>query len=107
MSTTVHETFDTPERSSRVITERGSDISGSEDTPFERPKEEANKPKRKYNTEATAWRRRPNGTCNNTPLDPNYYNKYVMTPVRCPLCRLMTRRGHITDTNGVLIVLRF
>ena len=53
------------------------------------------KPKRKINTEATAWRRRPDGTYDNRPLDPNYYVKYVMTPVQCPLCHLMTRRGHI------------
>ena len=30
------------------------------------------KPKRKINTEATAWRRRPDGTYDNRPLDPNY-----------------------------------
>ena len=29
------------------------------------------KPKRKINTEATAWRRRPDGTYDNRPLDPN------------------------------------
>jgi hypothetical protein len=39
--------------------------------------------------------RRPDGTYDHRPLDPNYYCKYVMTPVQCPLCHLMTRRGHI------------
>ena len=60
----------------------------------EKPKKRK-EPTRKINTEATAWRRRPDGTYDNRPLDPYYYRKYVMTPVRCPLCHLMTRRGHI------------
>ena len=65
------------------------------ENPVEKPKKKRNPPIRKYNSEATAWRRRPDGTYDNRPLDPNYYVKYVMTPVQCPLCNLMTRRGHI------------
>ena len=69
-----------------------SDI--EENKPVEKPKKRK-APMRKYNTEETAWRRKPDGTYDNRPLDPNYYVKYVMTPVQCPLCHLMTRRGHI------------
>ena len=69
-----------------------SDI--EENKPVEKPKKRK-PPTRKYNTEETAWRRKPDGTYDNRPLDPNYYVKYVMTPVQCPRCHLMTRRGHI------------
>ena len=68
-----------------------SDISDTEpvEKPIEKPK------RRKYKTEDTSWRRRPDGTYDHRPLDPDYYRKYVMTPVQCPLCHLMTSRGHI------------
>ena len=46
-----------------------SDISDIEnnDKPVEKPK------RRKYKTEDTAWRRRPDGTYNKSPIDPDYY----------------------------------
>ena len=49
-----------------------SDISDIENNkPVEKPVE---KPKRrKYKTEDTAWRRRPDGTYNKAPVDPEYY----------------------------------
>ena len=65
-----------------------------ENKPVEKPKRRR-ETTRRNNTEATAWRRRPDGTYDHRPLDPDYYRKYVMTPVQCPLCNLMTRRGHI------------
>ncbi len=56
--------------------------------PVEKPKKRKEST-RKNNTEATAWRRRPDGTYDHRPLDPYYYRKYVMTPVQCPLCNLI------------------
>ena len=69
-----------------------SDIDNNEQ--IEKPKRRK-ETTRKNNTEATAWRRRADGTYDHRPLDPYYYRKYVMTPMQCPLCHLMTSRGHI------------
>ena len=72
-----------------------SDISDIENNkPVEKPVE---KPKRrKYKTEDTAWRRRPDGTYNKSPIDPDYYRKYMAEPIKCPLCSVLTSRGHLS-----------
>jgi hypothetical protein len=58
--------------------------------PVEKPK------RRKYKTEDTAWRRRPDGTYNKAPIDPDYYKKYMAEPIKCPLCFVLTSRGHLS-----------
>ena len=70
-----------------------SDI--EENKPVEKPK------KRKERTqktcrEDTAWRRRPDGTYNTAPKDPAYFRIYMMQEIKCPLCSMMTRRGHLS-----------
>ena len=66
--------------------------------PVEKPVEKlVEKPKRrKYKTEDTAWRRRPDGTYNKAPIDPDYYRKYMAEPIKCPLCSVLTSRGHLS-----------
>jgi hypothetical protein len=76
-----------------------SDISDTENyKPVEKPIEKPiEKPKRrKYKTEDTSWRRRPDGTYNKAPLDPDYYKKYMAEPIKCPLCSVLTSRGHLS-----------
>ena len=70
-----------------------SDI--KENKPVEKPKKRK-APTRKNNTEATAWRRRPDGTYNKSPIDPDYFKKYMAEPIKCPLCFLLTTRGHLS-----------
>jgi hypothetical protein len=76
-----------------------SDISDTENyKPVEKPIEKPiEKPKRrKYKTEDTSWRRRPDGTYNKAPLDPDYYKKYMAEVIKCPLCSVLTSRGHLS-----------
>ena len=71
-----------------------SDISDIDNNkPVEKPK------RRKYKTEDTAWRRRPDGTYNTAPKDPTYFRIYMMQQIKCPLCFMMTRRGHMSRHN--------
>ena len=69
------EFFVSPERSSGLITcpprQVVSDISDIDNNkPIEKQKKRK-EPTRKNNTEATAWRRRPDGTYDHRPLDPD------------------------------------
>ena len=79
-----------------------SDISDIENNkPVEKPGE---KPKRRtYKTEDTAGRRRPDGTYNKSPIDPDYYKKYMSEPIKCPLCFPITSRGHLNRHNKTMI----
>ena len=66
-----------------------------DEKPVEKPKKRK-EATRKNNTEATAWRRRPDGTYNTAPKDPTYFRTYMMQQIKCPLCSMMTRRGHMS-----------
>ena len=67
-----------------------SHLSDIDNTPIEKPK------RIKYKTEDTAWRRRPDGTYNTAPVDPDDYEKYMAEPIKCPLCFVLTSRGHLS-----------
>ena len=70
-----------------------SDI--EENKPVEKPKKRKERTQKTYREE-TAWRRRPDGTYNKSPIDPDYFKKYMADPIKCPLCFLLTTRGHLS-----------
>ena len=52
--------------------------------------------KQKKRKEDASWRRRPDGTYNTAPKDPAYFRIYMMQKIACPLCTMITRRGHMS-----------
>jgi hypothetical protein len=70
-------------------------VSDIEEKPIENPKKRKPRTRKTYREE-TAWRRRPDGTYNTAPKDPAYFRMYMMQPIACPLCTIMTRRGHMS-----------
>jgi hypothetical protein len=64
----------------------------------EKPKRKR-EPTRKNNTEATAWRRRPDGTYNNRPLDPNYYCKVCYDTSSVPFVSSYDEKGTYKQTS--------
>jgi hypothetical protein len=68
--------------------------------------------KRKPPNPATDWRRRPDGTYNNNPISPTYYNDYyhekLTHPVKCEFCNksvvFKNYKRHIATTKKCLII---